>query len=219
MWTRQSLFAGRVSRRHAIRAIAFAAALFDDEGPSRAQRALLNHPIRVTTAHRERLHARQAQANPHEEVPMSNDESIISEIRAALERNPGIRHPAEVAVSSREGTVTLRGSVGSPRQRQAAVKVARSVVGVDDVEDDLSVDLQDRWVDHELRGLALQALMSNDHVPADRIDATVTDGWLTLKGEVEHQSETDAAFDAVRGVPGIGGITNKIVVITAGIDG
>jgi osmotically-inducible protein OsmY len=74
-------------------------------------------------------------------------------------------------------------------------------------------------VDHELRGLALHALMSNDDVPADRIDATVTDGWLTLKGEVKHQSESDAAFDAVRGVPGIGGITNKIVVITAGIDG
>jgi osmotically-inducible protein OsmY len=156
---------------------------------------------------------------PHEEVPMSNDESIIGEIRAALERNPGIPHPAEVAVSSREGTVTLRGSVGSPRQRQAAVKVARSVVRVDDVEDDLSVDLQDRWVDHELRGLALQALMSNDDVPADRIDATVTDGWLTLKGEVKHQSESDAAFDAVRRVPDIGGITNKVVVITAGIDG
>ena len=34
-----------------------------------------------------------------------------------------------------------------------------------------------------------------------------------------HQSQSDAAFDAVRRLPGIGGITNKIVVITAGIDG
>jgi len=67
--------------------------------------------------------------------------------------------------------------------------------------------------------LALQALMSNGHVPADRIEATVANGWLTLKGEVNHQSQSDAAFDAVRRLPGIGGITNKIVVITAGIDG
>jgi hypothetical protein len=42
---------------------------------------------------------------------------------------------------------------------------------------------------------------------------------LTVKGEVKHQSQSDAAFDAVRRLRGIGGITNKIVVITAGIDG
>ena len=71
---------------------------------------------------------------------MSNDDIIIGEIHAALERHPEIPHPAEVAVSSREGTVTLRGSVRSFHQRQAAVKVARSVVGVRDVEDELSVD-------------------------------------------------------------------------------
>jgi osmotically-inducible protein OsmY len=98
-------------------------------------------------------------------------------------------------------------------------KVARSVVGVRDVEDELSVDPRDRTEDDELRGLALQALMSNGRVPADRIEATVANGWLTLKGEVKHQSLSDAAFDAGRRLPGIGGITNKIVVITAGIDG
>ena len=150
---------------------------------------------------------------------MSNDDIIIGEIHAALERHPGIPRPAEVAVSSREGTVTLRGSVGSFHQRQAAVKVARSVVGVRDVEDELSVDPRDRTEDDELRGLALQALMSNGRVPADRIEATVANGWLTLNGEVKHQSQSDAAFDAVRRLPGIGGITNRIVVITAGIDG
>ena len=48
---------------------------------------------------------------------MSNDDIIIGEIHAALERHPGIPHPAEVAVSSREGTVTLRGSVGSIAMR------------------------------------------------------------------------------------------------------
>jgi hypothetical protein len=42
---------------------------------------------------------------------------------------------------------------------------------------------------------------------------------LTLKGEVKHQYETDAAFDAIYGLPGVGGITNEIKVITAGIAG
>jgi osmotically-inducible protein OsmY len=150
---------------------------------------------------------------------LSNDDTIIGEIHAALERHPDFSHPAAVAVSSRHGTVTLRGTVGSPHQRQAAVKIARSVAGVHDVEDELSFDPRDHTDDDELRGLALQALMSDGRVPADRIEATVANRWLTLKGEVKQQSQSDAAFDAVRRLPGIGGITNKIVVITAGMDG
>ena len=61
--------------------------------------------------------------------------------------------------------------------------------------------------------------MSNQQVPAERIDVAVDDNWLTLKGEVKHQYETDAAFEAVRRLPGVGGIINEIKVITAGIDG
>jgi osmotically-inducible protein OsmY len=58
--------------------------------------------------------------------------------------------------------------------------------------------------------------MSNDAVPADRIDVTVANGWLTLKGEVKHQHENDAAFESVSALSGVGGITNEIKVITAG---
>jgi len=144
---------------------------------------------------------------------------IIDEIRAKLDTDPQIPHPTEIAISEREGDVTLRGSVGSFHQRQAAVRVAKSVHGVRAVEDQLTVDLRDHWDDDQIRGVALQALMSSDEVPAERVDVKVNAGWLTLKGEVKHQSESDAAFAAVSGVPGVGGITNEIKVITAGIDG
>ena len=56
-------------------------------------------------------------------------------------------------------------------------------------------------------------------MPDDRIEVTVAEAWLTLKGEVEHQYESNAAFEAASGIPGVGGITSKIRVITAGIDG
>ena len=144
---------------------------------------------------------------------------ITDAIRAKLDSHPHIPHPTEIAISEREGDVTLRGSVGSFHQRQAAVRVAKSVHGVRAVEDQLTVDLRDHWDDDQIRGVALQALMSSDEVPAERVDVKVNAGWLTLKGEVKHQSESDAAFAAVSGVPGVGGITNEIKVITAGIDG
>ena len=147
---------------------------------------------------------------------MSNENLITDQIRATLERDDRVPHPAEVAVSERHGTVTLRGSVGTPHQRRAIVKIARAVPGVLSVEDKLSLDPRDRWQDNEVRGKALQALMSTDAVPADRIDVTVANGWLTLKGEVKHQYENDAAFESVSTLSGVGGITNEIKVITAG---
>ena len=147
---------------------------------------------------------------------MSNENLIADQIRATLERDDRVPHPAEVAVSEWHGTVTLRGSVGTPHQRRAIVKIARAVPGVLSVEDELSLDPRDRWQDNEVRGAALQALMSNDAVPADRIDVTVANGWLTLKGEVKHQRENDAAFESVSALPGVGGITNEVKVITAG---
>jgi len=150
---------------------------------------------------------------------MYDDKVITEETRATFERDSRIPNPAEIAVSSRAGTVTLRGTVSSLQQRRAAVEISRSLQGVREVEDELKIDPRDRWMDAEVRGAALQALMSNERVPADRIDVSVADGWLTLKGEVKHQHESDAAFESVRRLPGVGGITNEITVITAGIDG
>ncbi len=150
---------------------------------------------------------------------MTDDKHIAEEAQAKLESDSRVPHPGEIAVSARAGTVTLRGTVGSFQQHRAAVEIARSVSGVRGLADELRVDLRDRSEDDEVRGAALQALMSDAAAPADRVDVGVADGWLTLKGEVKHQEESDAAFAAVSGLPGVGGITNEIKVITAGIDG
>ncbi|MBV9417264.1 MAG: BON domain-containing protein [Solirubrobacterales bacterium] len=148
-----------------------------------------------------------------------SDNEIVEEVRARLEVDSRIPHPAEIAVSARHGTVTLRGSVGSFHHRHVAVEIANSVRGVRTVEDELSVDLRDHYQDDKLRGAALQVLMSDPEVPVDRVDVHVSAGWVTLKGEVKHQHESDLAFRDVSALPGVGGITNEIKVITAGIDG
>jgi osmotically-inducible protein OsmY len=147
---------------------------------------------------------------------MLNENLISDEIRANYGRDPRLPHPGEVAVSERAGAVTLRGTVGTPQQRHAAVAIAKSVRGVRDVYDELSVDPRDHWEDAEIRGAALQALMSSPGVRADQIEVKVDAAWLTMKGEVKRQDESDAAFEAVSQVSGVGGITNRITVITAG---
>lgn len=150
---------------------------------------------------------------------MSNQGAISEAIRDKLERDALLPHPAEVAVSEQEGTVTLRGTVPSLEQRRTAVRIAQSTRGVRVVQDELRIDPRDHWMDDELRGAALQALISAEYVPDERIEVSVANGWLTLKGDVKHQAESNAAFEAVSGLPGVGGVTNRITVITAGVDG
>jgi osmotically-inducible protein OsmY len=144
------------------------------------------------------------------------NQHVIDHIRDCYVSDPRIQHPAQVAVTESAGTVTLRGTVRSLRQRRAAIEIAQSVRGVHTVEDELLVDPRYRYQDDELRGTALQALMSNAEVPIDKINVTVAGGWLTLTGRVKRQSESNAAFEAVSELPGVGGITNKIEVVTAG---
>jgi hypothetical protein len=40
----------------------------------------------------------------------------------------------------------------------------------------------------------------------------------TLEGEVRHQHQSDAAFAATSGTAGVGGITNRITVVSPGTD-
>lgn len=144
------------------------------------------------------------------------DQQVIDEIRSRYARADHVHNPAEIAVSEKAGTVTLRGTVNSPKQSRLAADIAKSVRGVRAVENELLIDPRDHSEDAEIRGAALQALMSSPDVPEDAVDVTVANGWLTLRGQVSHQYESDAAFEAASGLPGVGGMTNKIVVVTAG---
>ena len=74
--------------------------------------------------------------------------------------------------------------------------------------------LRDDVRDDEIRGAALQSLIWDAEVPSDSIDVKVVAGWVTLKGKVEFQFQSDAAFDDVAMIHGVGGITNEIKVVT-----
>lgn len=146
---------------------------------------------------------------------MATDVSIESAVLGALRSDPRIPHPEEVAVAVDEDAITLRGTVGSFSQRRAAVRDARKVDGVHYVYDDLSVRLLDaaQRSDAELRGMGLQALSWDTEAPAELIDINVEDGWVTLRGVVSWQFESDAAYEDVANLFGVIGITNEIRVV------
>lgn len=146
---------------------------------------------------------------------MTNQVSIEAAVLEGIHADPRIPHPEEVAVAVDEDAVTLRGTVGSFTQRRAAVMDAREVDGVGYVYDDLSVRFLDaaQRSDAELRGMALQAIAWDTEAPAELIDVKVEDGWITLRGTVSWQFESDAAYTDVANLFGVIGITNELRVV------
>ena len=140
---------------------------------------------------------------------------VIEDVRAGLASDPRLPHSGEIAVESFGDTVTLRGTVGSFAQRRAAVADARRTRGVVDVYDELEVRIldRDRREDAEIRGAALQRLSWDSEIPGDYLDVHVDDGWLTLKGDVDFQFQSDLAFDDVSRLHGLTGVTNEIKVV------
>jgi osmotically-inducible protein OsmY len=140
---------------------------------------------------------------------------IPARVRAQLDSDPRLPYADGVAVDAYCSSVTLRGTVGSFAQQRAAVADARRIPGVVDVVDELHVRLlhDDRRNDAEIRGAALQRLAWDPELPGDDLDVKVADGWVTLKGDVDHQFRSDIAFDHVAGLYGVTGVTNHIKVV------
>jgi osmotically-inducible protein OsmY len=146
---------------------------------------------------------------------MLTDTPLADAVLASIDLDPRIPDSLEIAVDADDGSVTLRGTVESFGQRRAAGDDALKVEGVYDVYNELKVSLTgaDRRDDDEIRGIALQSLIWDVEVPSDAVDLNVDDGWVTLKGDVSYQFESNAAYEDVAGLYGVLGVTNEIRVI------
>jgi len=124
---------------------------------------------------------------------MSSNTDLVSDVRDELYWDPKVDNAA-IAVDADNGKITLRGSVGSLREKREAQKAAQRVYGVTSVDNKLQVKLMDdaKRDDAELRGDVLQALMLDSLVPST-IDAKVEDGNVTLTGSANWQYQRDEA--------------------------
>jgi osmotically-inducible protein OsmY len=145
------------------------------------------------------------------------NELVRDSVQAELKQDPRLKYFDEIAIESDGGVVTLRGTVGSFGQARAAVADARRARGVYEVFDALDVRVlnDDRRKDAEIRGAALQRLIWDPGLPGDYLDVNVKDGWVTLKGQVDFQFQSNDAFDHVASLKGVTGVTNEIKVVEA----
>jgi osmotically-inducible protein OsmY len=141
---------------------------------------------------------------------MSNEE-LVRFVMDELAYDPKIDSEA-VAVSADDGTVTLRGTVGSLREKYEARKAAARVYGVNKVHNKLQVTplMSDGGrEDADVRGDILQALTLDTVVPRG-IDASVYDGYVTLTGTSQWQYQREEAEYVAANVLGVVDVTNEI---------
>lgn len=141
-----------------------------------------------------------------------SDAELQRDVLDELRWEPSLNE-AHIGVSVRNGVVTLSGHVDSYVEKWTAEATAKRVQGVRAIANELEVLLPgtSKRTDEDIAAAAMNALKLNPSVP-DTVKITVSQGWVTLDGEVEWQFQKEAAETAVRPLLGVLGVTNLIKV-------
>jgi osmotically-inducible protein OsmY len=139
-----------------------------------------------------------------------SDNDLQNDVTQELFWDPKLDNK-EIAVSVDDGKVTLRGTVGSFREKREAKTATERVFGVISVDNQLDVRLLDDWrrEDAELRGDVLQALTLDSLVPTT-VDAKVNDGYVTLTGTAKWQYQRDEAEFVASNIAGAIDVIDEI---------
>jgi osmotically-inducible protein OsmY len=146
---------------------------------------------------------------------MFDGDELARRVRDELRRNPDV-DAAAVAVSGRDGRVTLRGTVGRAAEKDSAGKAAENVFGVVVVDNRLEVVTLNARMreDAELRAGVLEALMLDAAVPAS-VDVKVAGGLATLTGTASWQYQRASAGAVAGTIVGDQSVRNEIELAEA----
>jgi osmotically-inducible protein OsmY len=139
------------------------------------------------------------------------DKALQQDVLAELKWDAQIQ-PNEIGVAVKDGVVTLTGWVDSYLKKWSAEDAAHKVAGVKAVANDIEIKLATERTDPDIAEAAVHALEWDAFVPSGKVQATVSKGWVTLKGAVEWQYQKQDAERVVRRLAGVRGVTNLITV-------
>jgi osmotically-inducible protein OsmY len=141
------------------------------------------------------------------------DQEIQRDVLAELKWDARVQ-PNEIGVVVKQGVVSLTGTVDAYTKKWAAEDAAHRVRGVRAVANDIDVRLpiSSDWTDSDVAAAIVNQLKWDVFLPSDKIQVTVSKGWVTLRGEVEWQYQKVGAERIVRNVKGVTGVSNLMVV-------
>jgi osmotically-inducible protein OsmY len=142
---------------------------------------------------------------------MRSDSEIERDVKDELQWDPDL-DATNIAVSVKDGVVTLAGYVKSYTDKYEAEAAAKRVASVRAVANDLEVRLPsvDERPDPDIARDAVAAIKSQLPISSEHIKVVVKNGWVSLEGQVEWQYQRQTAEKAVRRIKGVKGVSNLI---------
>jgi len=138
------------------------------------------------------------------EPMIRGDEAIREDILRRLRRNPAT-DPEKIEVEVELGSVRLSGKVDSWQQKQLIETLVRGVVGIRQINNELSVRPPERRSGQQIKNEIEQILRWDVRVDHAEIDVEVVQGRVILSGAVGSLAEKDRA-EASAWVRGVGSV-------------
>ncbi|MGV9205119.1 MAG: BON domain-containing protein [Promethearchaeia archaeon] len=123
----------------------------------------------------------------------------------------------EVKVDGRK--VYLTGEVPNPKAKQSASDDCWLIKGVKFVDNRLEVKHHPALKvknDTEIKGYILEAFDLNETIDKEKIDVSVVNGIVTLKGEIDSYWKKEQAFEIISELEGVKKIYNNITAVPTG---
>lgn len=125
-----------------------------------------------------------------------------------------------VRVAQDNGVIILTGQARSATERDQYVRAARAVDGVTSVRDQLAINPRVQGASEDAQDAALAVRVSatiaaQSGVNAFHVTPSVHQGVVALKGSVPNRATEDAIVQAVRAVPGVKSVVDRIEIRTS----
>lgn len=119
-----------------------------------------------------------------------------------------------IKTQSKDGIVTLMGTVKQESHKSLAEDTVASLPGVKSVDNQLELkgdrpaENSDGWISMQVK----TSLLYNRNVSGMNTQVFVADGIVTLKGEAENQAQMDLAGEYAKDIKGVQGIKNEMTI-------
>jgi osmotically-inducible protein OsmY len=152
-------------------------------------------------------------------ITNKSDTDLQQDVLRELKWDARIKE-TDVGVEVDDGVVTLTGTVDSWGKRYAAAQAAHRVRGVLDIANDIVVKTPGTpgRTDTDIATAVRNALIWDVFVPDTRIRSTVSNGVVTLEGDVDTWTQHDDAARAVRNLSGVREVVNLIAIKAPRVD-
>ncbi len=122
-----------------------------------------------------------------------------------------------IRTASKDGVVTLTGTVNEPSHRSLAQETVASLPGVKSVDNQLVFkgeqppENSDGWLGMKVK----TAILFHHNTNAFKTEVDVKEGVVTLKGEALDQAQKDLAGEYTKDVEGVKGVKNEMTIAKA----